>query len=66
MHPLVGRTIESINFYQQTGATLYGIVGTLTLSSPSKEYVFQSFDILYFSGDETVMQRTTEYLNRLK
>jgi DNA-binding transcriptional regulator YhcF (GntR family) len=66
IHPLVGRTIESINFYQQTGATLYGIVGTLTLSSPSKEYVFQSFDILYFSGDETVMQRTTDYLNRLK
>ena len=65
-HPMVGRTLRSINFYKATGATLYGIVGTITVSSPSSEYVFQPFDILYFSGDETVMQRTVEYLQQLK
>jgi DNA-binding GntR family transcriptional regulator len=65
-HPLVGQTNQSLNFFLLTGATLYGVVGTVTLSSPSGEYVFQPFDILYFSGDDTVMHRTTEYLNGLK
>jgi DNA-binding transcriptional regulator YhcF (GntR family) len=65
-HPLIGRTVGSINFYVATGATLYGIVGSVTFSSPSSEYEFQPYDILYFSGDETVMQRTVTYLNRLK
>jgi K+/H+ antiporter YhaU regulatory subunit KhtT len=62
----VGKTNQSLNFFLLTGATLYGVVGTVTLSSPSGEYVFQPFDILYFSGDDTVMHRTTEYLNGLK
>lgn len=66
LHPLVGRTVRSTNFYKVTGATLYGIVGNVTISSPSSEYVFQPFDILYFSGDETVMQRTVEYLQQLQ
>lgn len=66
VHPLVGQPNQAMNFYQLTGATLYGIVGTITLSSPSSEYVFQPFDILYFSGDDTVMHRTTEFLNGLK
>jgi DNA-binding transcriptional regulator YhcF (GntR family) len=64
-HPLVGQTHQSINLYQRTGATLYGIVGAVTLSSPGKDYVFQPFDILYFSGDDAVMQRTMDYLSSL-
>jgi DNA-binding GntR family transcriptional regulator len=65
-HPLVNQPLRLHNFYKLTGATLYGIVGSVTLSSPSSEYVFQPLDILYFSGDETVMTRTMEFLNTMK
>ncbi len=62
--PLIGKTLESVRFWQKTAATVLGInrKGKLMLS-PGPDIVFEEGDVILFIGrDEDVCKRVNEFV----
>lgn len=61
----VGKAIKDMDFHEQTGATLFGIVsdnGTISTLDPS--YVLQTDDILYFSGNNDSVNKIIKLIKK--
>lgn len=60
----VGKKVLELNFFEETGATLFGIISNNTiLSYVNPEHVLNQGDVLYFSGEK---EHLDEIINRIK
>jgi K+/H+ antiporter YhaU regulatory subunit KhtT len=58
-----GKRISEMDFFNQTGATLFGITQqSTTLSYVDPNYMLQDGDILYFSGEKENTDKIIEYI----
>ena len=63
----VGQSLSSLNFWQNTAATVVGIRrGETLILSPGPYAEFTAEDTIYFIGEETCVERVAALLNQLK
>ncbi|MCF7927307.1 MAG: GntR family transcriptional regulator [Candidatus Izimaplasma sp.] len=61
---VINHSVKEVDFYTNTGATLYGIQSeTKIISSPDYNIKIQKGDILFFSGNNTVFKKTLTFIN---
>ncbi|WMJ88494.1 TrkA C-terminal domain-containing protein [Anaerocolumna sp. MB42-C2] len=61
--PFLNKTIEEVNFWHNTSATIIGIKRDVSLIlSPGPYAVFLEHDILYFIGDENSYDRVRNFM----
>lgn len=61
------KTVESLDFFNLTGATLFGIVsGDKTYSHVNPYYIIKDKDILYFSGEKNNLDEVLTIVKKSK
>ncbi len=62
---IIGESVESVKFWQHTGATIVGIKrGGETILSPGPYAIFKKDDVLVVIGDEAVYDAVRTFLNQ--
>jgi K+/H+ antiporter YhaU regulatory subunit KhtT len=63
----VGKTIATLQFWQNTGATIVALRrGTQVSISPGPHIILKENDVIVVVGDDQVQERTEQFINDVR